>query len=453
MRIKFLSVIVSFLFVSFAITSCLDNDNAIGEYSTDATIHAFGVDTVHGKTYTFTIDQLKGEIYNIDSLPVGSDTIIDRMLITTLTTASGYVVLLNKDGKDSLKDGNLQGLNTVDSFDLRKPIKVKVFATEAVNQMYQHIPESQYQKYIREYTIKVNVHRQDPDSLDWGKEPVASNFAPAITGSQKSVILNNQIYVYAPGDFVYKTSTSNGRNWEPIETEGLPTNGLTSLLNFNNTLYATTGDGKVYLSDNGISWTASPLSGDVVTLIAPIGTIITGIKKINNVLTFCTTDGNAWTTGSIVPPNFPYNNISATTYENNIGVQDVLVVGNTVGLTGDDLKNDTATVAWGYMQGQDWAELSITSKASQCPKLADPSIIRYNNVFYILGKDSVFYTSIAGLAWEKVEKKFLLPEPIRTVKSDYSMVVDDQHFIWIIRSKPNEVWRGRLNSLAPALKP
>lgn len=93
MRIKFLSVIVSFFLVSFAVTSCLDTEEI--EYSPDATIHAFALDTIHGVNYKFTIDQLGpdgvGLIYNQDSLPVGSDTIIDRILIKTLTTTSGII--------------------------------------------------------------------------------------------------------------------------------------------------------------------------------------------------------------------------------------------------------------------------------------------------------------------------------------------------------------------------
>ncbi|MEG0039218.1 MAG: DUF6242 domain-containing protein, partial [Bacteroides sp.] len=160
MRIKFLSVIVSLLFVSFAISSCLNDNNQVGEYSTDATIHAFALDTVHGKSYQFTIDQLKGEIYNLDSLPMGSDTIIDKILIKTLTTVSGAVILINKEGKDSIKDNVTQGLNTTDSVDFREPLKVKVMSMEAMNLMYQGISEDTYKKYTRRYTIEVRVHKQ-----------------------------------------------------------------------------------------------------------------------------------------------------------------------------------------------------------------------------------------------------------------------------------------------------
>lgn len=460
MRIKFLSVIVSFLFVSFAITSCLDNDNAAVEYSTDAIIRGFEIDSAKlGKIYRFTINQLAGEIYNQDSLPQGADTIIVKTMIRTLTTASGYVVLLNKAGTDSIKDDVKQGLNTVDSFDLRNPIRVKVLASEAVNQMYQGVPESQYKKFVKTYTIRVNVRQQDPDSLDWGKEPIAVNYAPTIDGAQKSVILNNEIFVYAENSPAYFASTTQGGSWQEAATSGLPTTRLTSLLNFKNTLYATTGDKKVYQSTNGKSWIESPLSGDVLVLIAPIGNLITGIKTFmvngEEVKKFCTTTNlTTWEVGETVPVNFPYDNISATTYENSIGVPDVMIVGNTVNLTGEDAKNDTTTVAWGFMEGREWAELSTTSTNHQCPKLKDPSIIRYNDAFYIFGKDSAsFYTSFTGIVWKKADKKFLLPESFKATKPDYSMVVDDQHFIWIMQSKPNEVWRGRLNSLAPALKP
>lgn len=444
MKIKFLSVIVSFLLVSFAITSCLDSDEIFQDYSTDATIHAFGLDAVLGKHYRFTIDQLRGEIYNLDSLPVGSDTIIDRILIDTLSTASGYVVLLNKAGTDSIKDDVTQGVNQIDSLDLRQGLTLKVLAPEALNMMYQGMPEAQYKQYIKKYSVDVRVHQQDPDSLDWGKNPIAQPFS-TLTGKQKSVILNNRIYVYAENASVYSASISAGGNWSKESATGLPTTKLTSLINFKNVLYATTNDSKVYSSTNGINWSESSLlSGNIVTLIAPIGNTITAIKRVGpSDMKFCTTDGTTWKEGNTVPANFPYDNISATSYKNNIGIENVVIVGNTVGV----IENDTSTVAWGYMEGQDWAAF-ITDSKLDCPKLVDPSIIRYNHAFYAFGKDfKTFYTSINGLAWQEVKKKFLFPQSIRGVESDYSMVVDELNFIWIMRSTPNEVWRGRLNKL------
>ena len=77
---------MSFLIVSFALSSCLDSDDNY-EFSSDATIHAFLVSIPYMAKHlqNFTIDQLNRLIYNRDSLPVGSDTIIDRILIDTMT--------------------------------------------------------------------------------------------------------------------------------------------------------------------------------------------------------------------------------------------------------------------------------------------------------------------------------------------------------------------------------
>ena len=110
-----------------------------------ATIHAFALDTIHGVNYKFTIDQLGpdgvGLIYNQDSLPVGSDTIIDRILIKTLTTTSGIITAKNAEGQDTL-------FNYYDSIDFRgtmqKPMRIKVWAADM--------------QYTKEYTISVRVH-------------------------------------------------------------------------------------------------------------------------------------------------------------------------------------------------------------------------------------------------------------------------------------------------------
>ncbi len=454
MRIKFLSVIASFLFVSFAMSSCLGDNDPI-EYSPNALVQAFELDEILGENYAFTIDQLSGRIYNQDSLPVGSDTIIDKILIKTLTTA-GYVVAIDAAGKDSLF--NIEdSVNLVNTMEILpdgtpgKPFRFRVYA-----------PDIEHKK---EYSLSVRVHQQQPDSLNWGEGPIARSFAPVITGKQKAVIFNDNILVYSPETSdVYSTALSDGKSWTASPVNGLPSTDLTSIVTFKEMLYATVnGYSKVYSSSDGISWTDAPAFGeDVVMLIAPINNILTGIKTVKeengqngttDVERFCTTDGNGWEVEGIVPQNFPRNNISATTFNNIIGVANIMVVGNIV----DPTKNDTATVAWGYMEGQKWVALT-TESSYTCPKLQDPSIMHYGDAFYIFGKDfKTFYKSADGIVWNAVESRFMFPEQdtsesastegFRGLESDYSMVVDKNNFIWIMRSQPNEVWRGRLNLL------
>ena len=493
MRIKFLSFIASFFMVSFVITSCLDDDNNI-EYSPDATIHAFALDTAGLGSYKFTIDQLSREIYNEDSLPVHADTIIDKILIKTLTTASGVVTMKDKSGNDSV-------ININDSIDLREDLTIKVWSTEALA----GISPNQ----TKEYTIKVRVHQHDPDSLRWKYINEIDN---QITGEQKSIILGSEVLTYSVvGNElrVYKNSLTNFGNGVSQETVGLPEGQLpTSIVTFQfnrsiTMLYATSaGDGHVYESADGINWGKSSMFGEGVELLLAtltnndISRICYTKKGADNQRYFYyqTNDIPQETldeaeNGGKVPANFPTKNISYTVYESATNIKSVLLVGDTETATlADDSELET-TIVWAY-DGSKWVEFSTTSSVAYCPKYTQPSIIYYNDLVYIFGQNfSSIYVSNQGLFWRKANSKFAFPhrdwskggtpnpsvDPEFRGKTNYSMLLDPAtQNLWIIFSKGNasfeeevdkaestkstttetrtynhdsEVWRGRLNQL------
>ena len=493
MRIKFLSFIASFFMVSFVITSCLDDDNNI-EYSPDATIHAFALDTAGLGSYKFTIDQLSREIYNEDSLPVHADTIIDKILIKTLTTASGVVTMKDKSGNDSV-------ININDSIDLREDLTIKVWSTEALA----GISPNQ----TKEYTIKVRVHQHDPDSLRWKYINEIDN---QITGEQKSIILGSEVLTYSVvGNElrVYKNSLTNFGNGVSQETVGLPEGQLpTSIVTFQfnrsiTMLYATSaGDGHVYESADGINWGKSSMFGEGVELLLAtltnndISRICYTKKGADNQRYFYyqTNDIPQETldeaeNGGKVPANFPTKNISYTVYESATNIKSVLLVGDTETATlADDSELET-TIVWAY-DGSKWVEFSTTSSVAYCPKYTQPSIIYYNDLVYIFGQNfSSICVSNQGLFWRKANSKFAFPhrdwskggtpnpsvDPEFRGKTNYSMVLDPAtQNLWIIFSKGNasfeeevdkaestkstttetrtynhdsEVWRGRLNQL------
>ena len=493
MRIKFLSFIASFFMVSFVITSCLDDDNNI-EYSPDATIHAFALDTAGLGSYKFTIDQLSCEIYNEDSLPVHADTIIDKILIKTLTTASGVVTMKDKSGNDSV-------ININDSIDLREDLTIKVWSTEALA----GISPNQ----TKEYTIKVRVHQHDPDSLRWKYINEIDN---QITGEQKSIILGSEVLTYSVvGNElrVYKNSLTNFGNGVSQETVGLPEGQLpTSIVTFQfnrsiTMLYATSaGDGHVYESADGINWVKSSMFGEGVELL--LATLTN-----NDISRICYTKKGADSqryfyyqtndipqetldeaeNGGKVPANFPTKNISYTVYESATNIKSVLLVGDTETATlADDSELET-TIVWAY-DGSKWVEFSTTSSVAYCPKYTQPSIIYYNDLVYIFGQNfSSIYVSNQGLFWRKANSKFAFPhrdwskggtpnpsvDPEFRGKTNYSMVLDPAtQNLWIIFSKgsasfeeevekaestkstttetrtynhDSEIWRGRLNQL------
>lgn len=215
MRIKFLSIIASFFMVSFVITSCLDNDNEVN-YSPDATIRAFELDTIgYGVNYKFTIDQVSRLIYNVDSLPVNADTIINSILIKTLTTASGIVTMKDQNDQDSI-------VNINDSIDLTKYVN----ATEKNNFLVLKVwaPNMEVQN---EYKVNIRMHTMVPDSLSWGKDPIANNPVRNTAEKQKVVTLGDKILLFAQNNEIYSTAIPAG---SPTDRLNYGQNGIKKLL-------------------------------------------------------------------------------------------------------------------------------------------------------------------------------------------------------------------------------
>lgn len=488
MRIKFLSIIASFFMVSFVITSCLDNDNEVN-YSPDATIRAFELDTIgYGVNYKFTIDQVSRLIYNVDSLPVNADTIINSILIKTLTTASGIVTMKDQNDQDSI-------VNINDSIDLTKYVN----ATEKNNFLVLKVwaPNMEVQN---EYKVNIRMHTMVPDSLSWGKDPIANNPVSNTAEKQKVVTLGDKILLFAQNNEIYSTAIpagsptdrlNYGQKWDKETTGKLPDGAdVTSIIRFVDKLYLLTKNKEVYNSNDGLTWTKDEaLNSDGVSVTNLITSFsdsdgsnhkkingIAGIVEINGEKYFSFAEKDAtWEKDidklTVVPAEFPINNLSADVYATESGTLNAIVVGNTE----DGLDNDTATVVWASEDGKAWIPMEIPSN-NNCPKLVDPSIIHYNDAFYICGKETKddakrfqkFYTSPTLLVWKGVDRMFMLPGILPPVKleggvtqhpslhessfkgkeANYTMVVDRNHYIWMVGGQGiDKIWRGRVNKL------
>ena len=471
MRIKFLSIIASFFMVSFVITSCLNDDNNV-EYSPDATIHAFELDTIggYGVNYKFTIDQMKGLIYNEDSLPVGADTIVDRILIKKLSTTSGIVAVKDKNGEDSL-------LNISDSIDLTKYINVK---QDKQLKLTVYAPDMETKKT---YYLELRMHLQDPDSLNWGNRkgekpmPFQTSFSNGkITGKQKVVIFGEDskenLIVYAVENkqlIAYRSSLSNGKVWNPVTINGIPeisSLDISSIIEFNGNLYMVANN-SIYWSDNGSDW---QLHATLNSNNLKFATLLTGIQPdesnplIKNAGIPCIasedggltysfymsdSNGNQFKKGESIESTFPKRNISSTLSYTRTGVPFIIAMGDNI--LREEESNPEPIVPWSTYDGLSWEDLSTNS--SYCPMLIAPAVLTYNDAFYAFGNDfQTFYTSPSGLTWKEAGKKFYFPENLKSRKgSDYSVVVDKNQFIWIICSSNgnggDDVWRARLNKL------
>lgn len=100
----------------------------------------------------FSIDLINARIYNADSLPVGTD--VSKLLVEIGTASASAIDLsfripgTDRDTTISYIDSPTDSINFADG-----PVKLSIKATDLIQ--------------TREYTIQVNVHQTEPDTLCW----------------------------------------------------------------------------------------------------------------------------------------------------------------------------------------------------------------------------------------------------------------------------------------------
>lgn len=432
MRIKFLSVIISFLVVCIAFSACLDGNDDY-TYSSDASVYAFGIDTIYGKHYKFSIDQIERRIFNRDSLPMSADTLLDSIMVDTFTVTG------------AITTGDMDTLFPVGEYvDLSAAINnpsgigFKVHAADGFTN--------------RTYKLTINVHQQDPDSLVWREMTSVGGFpSDPLSQGVKLLSMDDYLYMYSYINDVlkaYKANVSNpvAPSWEEITLTGMPQDAvLSSLIVAFESIFVLTESGNVYQSVDGAAWQiVEGLSGEVQALLTTLPETLAGIKQVDGVNYFCTTDASMqWSLGEVVEENFPLKNISSTIHKTSNGVYKSVLVG----MPEADVDRVTP---WFTMDGSNWASME-PSETNFCPLTDNPSIIYYDGAYYMFDAGLyAFYTSTSGLVWNMMTTKMRFPYVLRDAIG-YSAVIDENNFIWIVGGGnsviENQLWRGRINRL------
>ena len=405
----------------------MDDNEVETEYSSESSITSFAIIdkietqytekvngkdttltfTVDGTKYPFAIDQGTRHIYNVDSLPVGTD--ISKVVVSIKSDGIGIFIVA--EDKDSL-------WNDTDSLNFEKPVQFKVMAMSGV--------------YGPIYKAEINVHKQVPDSLQWSHR--GSSFDNTIQ-AQKAVTLGDYIYVFAQQDngaAVTSTHINDGKTWTPLQAlpENMQNADYSSVMAWGNQLYI--------LADNDL---------------------YCSIDTNNHFME--STDALVWDTNGEVPANFPKNQLSYTAYPlvTNKFIDRMVLMGE------NPIATDTTSTVWTRLTTEDsWADYPTAAYDSfYCPKLANIAMIHYNDQLYAFGgpgksfgKDipafSRFYGSTdQGVTWKPVSRYVFFPTEFTDLYNqadgNYSYVVDKNNFLWIIWSRSGEVWRGRINKL------
>ena len=409
--------------------SCLgDGDNSEIIYSSDAEIISFSIkndsiDTSLG-AIKFSIDQVKGLIYNKDSANYGLE-LTDRVIVTYSTASGSY--LLN------ITDGDSVWVKSGDSIDLVKPVILQSYALNGD---------------AKKYTVTFNIHTIDPDSIGW--KQVNNNLDFLNQDETKIMLLGGTFYCFTKNDVIkLNTSIDYAVNWTDRGDVNLPLDAVLSQIQlYGDSLFACTSSGDWYgagINDDFISWTKK-------SSVYPVKNIFGSIAKKNLLVLAVEKDGISYSvfydgksisepvSGSEIPNGLPVSAFSSISYERaNAGY--LTIIGG-----------DSGT-SWGTTNGSYWAPIGNLPFNMQ-----EANVFRYDNKFYLLNGiigdtyNKSVYTSIDGSnTWQISPSKINLPDNY-IFRTGASVVVSSDNMIYIIGGKNGnnpvtDVWRGRLNKL------
>lgn len=263
------------LYIILAFTACNSDKPEDGstEVYSSAAVTAFslqknekvlvGLDSVN-----FTIDLKKGLIYNADSLPRG--TRINRLLVNITASASTAELTFRKYTGNDTTINYLE--STTDSIDFsRGPVQLKVVSVDKTTTMT--------------YSIKVNVHNMEPDSLYWTR--AAFKNLPTIfnvPAQQKTVKKGGTFYCLTSNGEQYCLASAKQPDlgWK-LETVTFPFTPVVEQLECNdNSFFILDNEGYLYKSDdNCATWKKLP-DFQWVNIIGGYNGQALGVKRVGN---------------------------------------------------------------------------------------------------------------------------------------------------------------------------
>lgn len=470
MKIKFLPLIAVFFAATSIMTSCLDNDVDQITYTSETSITGFSLGTLHidrvGKdkngldspyvdtldcsNYPFTIDQINRTITNKDSLPVG--TYIDKV-ITSITYDAGMLAYKPKGSeRDTI-------WTSTDSIDFTDPVEFKVYAYSGVEG--------------KPYTITINVHKQEPDTISWKKFD-NNPFSAGSLSEQKAVYANGKVYVFGKngnGTHIEYSDVANDNptSWTPVAST--PANIDTySATAWAGSIYFLAGTNKqlykLDVNNNNVTQvgteTFEVLIGGNDTKEELYAVINKTSNEVSNSVSYTYKNG-VWTEDADPFTQFPagkpfFSNTTTASYNSNITSTVALCYNQ--GTTA----NDTTALVFNRMSSDNKWEERIQNLP--LPNLENVTMIYYDGKLYAFGGGykeikpfSQFYCSTDnGLCWRPVTECMAFPSEFGTLytthHSNYSCAVTPKlengtsrgNFIWIVW-EDGSISRGRINRL------
>lgn len=431
MRARYIpSLIVICCFLCGA-AACSVGDEETAELNKSTRVLLFGLDSINGQCPVFTIDNVTRNIFNRDSLPLYSDTVLTHVKVDTFTS-KGYIA----SGLDDTLFNYKNPQNFLPAMNRRGGIRFKVFPVDMSSFVI--------------YDLTINVHLTEGDSLHWDllknvpKELASANPADKM----KAVTFGDDLMLYdyskSGKPVVWTTSLKDPANYAFTQSAptGLSSADFGSLTPADGLMYARSKDGKGLLSSqDGISFSAveAECPGTIEAIVASNRQGVDVIVSGDGGRTFYTYDDGTWSKGAQVEEGFPAAPYSVAAFKAFNDVDKKLVMGRQ--------EKDAAT-AWMTMDDAKYTRLDANS--GSLPEMKRPAILYHNDVFYAFSEklDSI-YVSKSGLFWEAQKSRYMLPQEVLG-SENYTVTSDQDSFIWLVTNKNGQgtqIRRGRVNRL------
>jgi hypothetical protein len=395
-------------------------------------------------------------IINVDSLPFKTriDSVYPTFSFKSSAGAKLYFPLIGyKYKKDSA------WITGTDTVDFRQPVRVRNFATDGIAH--------------RDYIVKTNVHRVDPEMYVWGK--VSDDMSSVNAKYQKAIAIGDNLYYYQnDGSNSYLYTSADGFSWKAQSVTGLPVNTpLNDMIQFNGQIFVSRSGTNLYASSDGLSWGQKTItkSDDFTfqSLLFVLNSQLWAVVLANdNTYHFAiSNDGATWNmTKGTIPDNFPVSDFAAVSFSQPTGKAKAVVLSG-ISANGTPLNN-----RWSTEDGVYWVDFSVENHTLDTLALG-VSVISYDRKLLAFGKrtdNGKTYYKVSkddGLSWGNGDSvRNVLPEALKATPRSYSSMVvfkpkaystsesktdiQGSNRIFIIGGKSgstvySDVWTGKLN--------
>lgn len=401
--------------------------------------------TVSCSNYAFTIDQAKGLIYNLDSLPVG--TRIEKSVVTIGTKNSGHLYI-----KSLTSDSLTFYSGATDSIDFSKPRMIRCYANDGT--------------FCKDYTIDVRVHKESADSLYW--DACKSSSAIADLQDMRGLSRQDELVVYGTVNGVAKAYTSkinDGDTWTELV---LPTETPMSMITDGSYLYAL-ADGVVYsdnpisaISEGGSKLGKANVNSNLKTLVAASRLNLYAIGNDGKMMV-STDKGVTWAEDDIDDDasKLPSQDISSLCYisRTNADIDKIVLIGNR------GIATESTCVVWSKIvdngspaDTQPWMYQRYADTSWHYgPCLEHLTAVAYNDGILMFGGKGIgllnnepfstfYFSKDDGQNWWK-DSHFYFPAGFSSSKTSFTMIADSKNYLWLLCGETGQVWRGHFSTL------